>query len=286
MWYLIAGIGKSGTTALFQALANAVPDAGQAFEPRQLSKVIQKFEGTENVVAKVLIHPKKFLGEASREGLERFQKKILLIRDPRDIVVSKLMYRPYGRAFTRDDAKYATYRAMLEQKEKDPRSVSVMDISRLQLSLDDLSAPDAGKFTGNITKLMREVGDQFFVFLYEDFVDGKTEELSKYLGIEIKPAPVVQGAGNRVTRSARYGDWKQWFTPQDVEAFRPSMDPFLRRFGYPTDWTLDPNPKIEAKHCTLYADRLREQVLQSDRPPAGTRNQKKSRRLQKDKAAA
>jgi hypothetical protein len=268
MWYLIAGIGKSGTTALFQAVVDAVPGAGTSFEPRRLSKVIREFDGTENVVAKVLIHPNKFLNEESRQGLERFHKRILLIRDPRDIVVSKLMYRLYGSAFARDDAKYAVYREALERKERDPRSLSVMDITKLQLSLDGRDLPEGSKFAGHIARLVREVGDQFFTFRYEDFVDGKTEALSGYLGLPIKGATtIVQGNVNRVARSARYGDWKQWFTEDDIKVFRPSMDPFLKRFGYSTDWTLDANPAIDPKHCSLYADRLRVQVLQNDRQP-------------------
>jgi hypothetical protein len=264
MWHLIAGLGKSGTTALFQALVDAMPDASTAFEPRTLSRVINQFDGAPCVVAKVLIARKKFLGEESRAGLERFHRRILLIRDPRDLIISKLMYRPYEMSFSRDDARYATYREALARKEEDPASISVADIVRLQFSLDGQEPKIGALFTRHIRQLVKEVGDQFFTYRYEDFVDGKMDELSAYVGTAIEPPTQIRGIGTRVARSARYGDWKHWFTDEDVQTYAPHLDETLQQLGYPIDWTLAADPQIDPAHCTNYADRLRGEAVLSD----------------------
>lgn len=99
MKILIAGQAKSGTTALFYALKQTLPRKYTClFEPRGYAAANRD----ECVLAKVLINP-----SVKVEDFETFNKKILIVRDPRDNLVSRLLYAIYDQKFSADDDKSA-----------------------------------------------------------------------------------------------------------------------------------------------------------------------------------
>lgn len=90
---------------------------------------------------------------------------------------------------------------------------------------------------------------------YEDFVDGKTAALEEYLDLSLTPDPRMDTAHEHVTRTKSYGNWKDWFVPQDVVYFRSVFEPYLRRYEYDPSWQLNPQPAIRAEHCSHYVER-------------------------------
>src|SRR5690606_15023024 len=83
---VIAGQGKSGTAALFHKIRAAVPDSTRLlFEPRAYEP--EPDDG--HVLAKVLIDPPGYVDFST---FEPFDKKILIVRDPRDNLISRLLY--------------------------------------------------------------------------------------------------------------------------------------------------------------------------------------------------
>jgi hypothetical protein len=60
----------------------------------------------------------------------------------------------------------------------------------------------------------------------------------------------------RVERTRRYGAWRDWFTPEDVEALRPSLQPYLDRYYRGGDWSLNEAPRIEPDHSSRYVERV------------------------------
>ena len=82
----VAGMGKSGTTALVYAIRAAMPaNTVLLFEPRTFVPVT-----APNVAAKVLLHTKHPM---PYPFYRQFERLVLIVRDPRDVVVSD---RPRG----------------------------------------------------------------------------------------------------------------------------------------------------------------------------------------------
>ncbi len=86
---------------------------------------------------------------------------------------------------------------------------------------------------------------------------GEFAPIASYLGVPLGPEPAaVPAAFRRVARTCARGDWQNWFTPEDVECFRPRLTPYLVHNGYGTDWTLPERPRILPAHGSEHVARL------------------------------
>lgn len=247
MRILIAGQAKSGTTALYYALKQTLPRKYTClFEPR--SNDAAAVGG--RVLAKVLINPSLKLDD----GI--FHKKILLVRDPRDNLVSRLLYAIYDQKFLADDGKVGIFIERLEQKQRKPASVPLLELLK---ALGDLSGEDMlGRFV-----LRHRIGLEFdrlnrdyFVYKYEHFVAGRYSRLEEYLGFALKFNGDVDAVHSRVARSKGSGEWRNWFTEQDVKYFGDTFQQYLAKYEYDMKWQLNPEPEISPKHSTEYVMRL------------------------------
>src|SRR5947209_20200187 len=96
---LILGAAKSGTTALFYAIKNAlvsgrgVSVAG-LFEPTEEREIVQYLSSTTDQVrlVKGLLGPLLRRGSAVERLIAEFDRKIVIYRDPRDNVVSRICF--------------------------------------------------------------------------------------------------------------------------------------------------------------------------------------------------
>lgn len=248
MKILIAGQGKSGTTALFCALKQTLPPTyTYLFEPPGYDDAAQD----RFVLAKVQVN------EFARvNDFDGFDKKIFIVRDPRDNLVSRLLYAIYNDEFINDDERVRFFIERVEQKRREPLSVSMVELLQV---LNDLSGKDIlGGFI-----LRHQLGFNFepfrrgyFVYKYEHFVAGQYSGLEKYLGFNLSFDGRVDAAYSRVTRTKDSGDWRNWFTEHDVSYFRPIYHEYLARYEYDLAWTLNPEPKIALEHSTEYVMRL------------------------------
>jgi hypothetical protein len=88
-------------------------------------------------------------------------------------------------------------------------------------------------------------------------VDGEFEALNQYLGFTVQHEEEVPKAYGKVVRKKKYGDWRQWFTEEDVRLFKPAFAPYMEVMGYNLDdWKLDPNPVIEPRYSSEYMQSL------------------------------
>src|SRR5690242_6535868 len=124
MKVVIAGLGKSGTTALFFTVKQSMPpDTHHLFEP---SRFDARSGTASNVLAKILIRDG---GVTDYASFDDFEKKILIIRDPRDIIVSRVLYDIYNAPDAcRDDVKVDAFVRLLRRKEAEPHNVSLLEI--------------------------------------------------------------------------------------------------------------------------------------------------------------
>ena len=253
MKILIVGLGRSGTTALYFKIKQALPENTWClYEPRRFDPFDPG--GAPDVLAKILIAPPNIFDYPS---FRDFDKRIMIVRDPRDSLVSRILYRPCGsRAFRGDEAKVAAFTDALCRKEADPRSISLLAVIDLFSRLTNEEwLPRFTTITDLAVDFHRNNGD-FVVYKYEDFVAGSYAAIEDYLGIVLPVGETHVGPQyEHVVRTKAAHDWQNWFTAEDVAFFRPHLAPYMHAYGYPDDWTLAAEPCIRPEHGSEYVRR-------------------------------
>lgn len=238
MRVLIVGEGKSGTTALLRSVSTALGKPEEIFEPVEMTG--QDLTPPDLVVKKLLLNWKT--GE--NELVQHFDKRIFIVRDPRDRLISHLLYDAYNKADLLDVEQRAKWTTLLGRKTRNPQRTPVVRLINAwwRLTRSDLISHYVRSLDRS-TGFNRRIGEHFFTLSYEDYVDGNFEQVNDYLGVELEPG-VVRASETRVSRSSSHGDWRRWFTDLDVEVFRPMSHDWLRLHGYDhRDWQLaDPAP--------------------------------------------
>ena len=90
-------------------------------------------------------------------------------------------------------------------------------------------------------------------------IAGNFTALNEYLGFDVKadgevPQSTVKA---KVGRKKAAGDWRLWFTEQDVELFKPAYKNYMELIGYDwNDWTLSEDPVIEPEYSSGYIRNL------------------------------
>jgi hypothetical protein len=262
MKIMILGTGKSGTTAMVYKLAGGLSKC-QAFSGGKPGKYVGDYE---NAVYKHTYEERKGKTfELYREHLtkEQYDRKIWMARDPRDTMVSRMLYR-WQRGIRGHKDQYRAHLDLILKKERDPRSIPFYEVCRyIGFEGWPISAKEVVEAERFRYQRMREfvagLGNDWLLFKYEDMIANNYDVLNKYLGFEVKvDAEVPESTGKaKVVRKKATGDWRHWFTEEDVERFKPAYLPYMEIMGYDCkDWTLDPNPVIEAAYSSEYMIRL------------------------------
>lgn len=225
---LIYSLGKSGTTALLYSLASATGKRDLIFEPRQLKTV--DFAQAPVLVKSINAH----LWEQDKDYFSRFEKKILLLRNPLDRIVSNLLYLPYnGDGFSddRNTKKYLEYlQGLCSGTHHGIRGLDEMYAGvtngRRVINL-------VAEQSKQLLALARsEYGEMFFDFKYEDFVSGNVSHLNDYLGFEIDLGAEVGKGHKRTKRAGRYDDYKRYFSDAEISEMRELFGDFASQFDY------------------------------------------------------
>jgi hypothetical protein len=152
------------------------------------------------------------------------------------------------------------YLTLLRVKERDPTSIPLKDLfSSFAAFQRQHPYREYLQVLGGLARQQELLASRsdFFVQRYEEFVEGKLENLSAYLGgLDLDHRVKVHADVARVERRKGYGDWRHWLTPEDVPFFRPMLAPALEALGYEDDWELAENPTIDSRYCSEYVTRL------------------------------
>ena len=249
---------KTGTTALFYKIKNSLPDTTRyLFEsPAYNAENDDKYR---SVLAKVILgDPEKI----QYESFYNFDKKIYLTRDPRDWVVSSLLFLIQELPGIYENQKYlGQIMGLLKRKERLPKSISVIEllIFILQASEKNNSLKEVAAWITWLHQWLFEFEGQlsnYHLIKYEDIVDNKFLKLEKYLGYELHGKAVVESIHNHVPRTKSYGNWRDWFLQEDINFFRPLFSRYLHRYNYPLEWNLQKHPIICPDHCTTYVEKI------------------------------
>jgi hypothetical protein len=270
MQILIAGLAKTGTTGLLYLLNDSLPQPPTLmFEPKVCPPEV--FAQPHSLLAKIILDAK-----LEFHGFLPFPRKITLVRDPRDRLVSALLYSQYHADYLGDDTRVARVRELLERKERDPASVSIARV--LETMSEAAGKPARAAPHVNAYARMLDVFDRWcaatpdaLLYKYEDFVEGRYAALEAYLGIPVAGRAVVPEMLKRVERTRDSGSWRHWFTEEDVALIRPGFEPWLARYGYDAaDWRIEAHPVINPQHASQYYMRLVEESrAKGGHAPAG-----------------
>jgi hypothetical protein len=262
MKVLILGLGKSGTTAMVYKVAGGLPNC-HAFSGGQPGKHIGNYE---NAVYKHTYEERKGKSfDLYKEHLEKesYDRKIWMARDPRDAAVSRMLYR-WHKGHKGSKKQYEAHLERVLKKEKDPASISYAELCRYSgrnawpRSIEDVVDQERVRYD-RMHAFVKELGDDWFLFKYEDMISGNFESLNEYLGFAVKADGEVPASTGKakVVRKKASGDWRQWFTEQDVELFKPAYKNYMELIGYNlNDWALDENPVIEPEYSSVYMQDL------------------------------
>lgn len=254
----IFGQYKTGTTALFYKLLDAMPEKTRTYyEPKSCTPPPKAHEPA---LAKVILALYEGSAAVDYDAFLRFPKRILLLRDPRDRIVSGALFiiQQSPGIYDNPDA-VARIVELLHRKEADPAS---MPISVL---LDEVLRLANGTSTDYVIDELARHHEWIFEFegrmgehlqlKYEDFVAGRVSTLETFLDRSLDVSGQVDSAHSHVARTKGAGDWKNWFTAEDVDRFSNVCNTYLKRYGYPLDWTTSQEPIVRPAHASEYVRR-------------------------------
>ena len=262
MKILILGTGKTGTTAMVYKVAGGLPNC-HAFSGGHPGKYIGDYE---NAVYKHTYEERKGKSfDVFKEHLskEHYDRKIWMARDPRDAAVSRMLYR-WHRGYAGIKKQYEAHLDLVLKKEKDPRSIPFFEICRYTghnswpRTAEQVVEEEQHRYD-QMLKFVNILGNDWFFFTFENMVENNLAALNDYLGFKVQAdAEVPSSSGKaKVIRKKSSGDWRHWFTQEDLALFKPAFTAYMEFFGYDcNDWTPDPNPVIEPEFSSVYMQNL------------------------------
>ena len=269
MRILIYGLAKSGTTILAARVQASLEEhcdrkVSNSFEPKELRQVDESLEyvkgdkkqrSVDDEVVKTLFDS----GVPADQILKHqnhFDKKIFITRDPRDRYISQVFYRWHA-GHNPDENKFRRTLDLAMLKESRPDSVPFVFLANQNPSAFPGLRQKLSESYEPVIKFLKQLTKDWYVIRYEDFVDGNVEGLEEYLGFPIKRNVGVSDAHKRVVRSKSYGNWRRWFTADDVGYLKPAFHRYLEFAGYDIkDWNLDPVANLPKAEGSDYMKKL------------------------------
>jgi hypothetical protein len=242
---------KCGSTALFHLLSQARRFEQKLFEPGSFPDRL-----AQSVLAKVILEP-----DSPLEPYLAFDYRLYLVRDPRDWLVSGLLFllQQSPEIYACEKASHEIL-SLLETKERTPRALPFCEL--LSTTLSFLPGHGLERFRSWLVSYHRWIFEfedkaRSLRVRYEDMIGGNLGPVSDYLGL---PLGRLDGSSPieypHVFRRGGAGDWRHWFSQQDIELFRPVITDYIVRYEYSEDWRLASSPEISPQHSSLYARRV------------------------------
>lgn len=260
MKILILGLGKSGTTALLYKVAGGLQDC----RPFSGGKPGKNISNHPNAVFKFTYNEDKGRNLELFKGHVRdvyYDRKIWIARDPRDNAISRMLFRWY-RGSKRNKEQYRACLRLVLKKERQPESVPFHTLFRFRglttptLTLEQMIEGEHNMYR-KMCGFLENIKNEWFVFKYEDMINKNFEALNEYLGFKVQEETEVTKAAKKVARKKASGDWRHWFTEEDVALFKPVYKTYLDLIGYDiNDWQLSPRQVIEPEYASKYMKRL------------------------------
>jgi hypothetical protein len=256
---VIFGAYKTGTTGLFYKIKNSLPpNVRPLFEENRY--VFREGDDRRWVLAKTMLAFQEGSGPVDYTSFMGFDKKIYLVRDPRDWIISATLFivQQEPSLYSNDD-RLRSILELLRKKQTLPGSFPLWKIMEQILEASDnhsfaemLAAIERHyRWLPEFEKRLRD----YCLVRYEDFVERRLKKLQDYLGFPLAAEAEVAQAHEHVIRTKTYGNWKNWFLPEDIQFFKPLFDEYMRCYGYSDDWILNARQTISPESCSKYVER-------------------------------
>jgi hypothetical protein len=253
---VIVGLPKTGTTGLYQSVKRAMLrkkiETVCLFEPKGLKPMESYFESElavsgASMLSKIMFKPVFYRSNI----LDSFDKKIMIVRDPRDRLLSMFLFKALSRPKQVKEL-IPGFISLLEKKEADPKSISFVDmmLSVVEMGFGAFNLEGAAEQLVAQTEFAEKQG--LYVIHYEDFVSGNFDGISEYLGVEVDKNEKQSSWLKHIERSRGYGEWKNWFVQSDVDALSPIFKKPMINLGYDDDWSLLAEQTIDPTTSSLH----------------------------------
>jgi hypothetical protein len=272
MRVLVVGKAKTGTTALVSLVKQALEPCQLVMEPQSVldfGAASRAHQGNEAI--KILFEhyrgrPRHLDAIVHAEFGFPVDRVVFIVRDVRDEILSKLLY--HAKIVRNDDLiadgapeKLASWVDLIAQKEQDPASLSFQDLCHRfdELTNENLWARLTDMAT--LARLERYIRDDVerdcFVLRYEAMVAGDISALAEHLGVALPASldAVDLGSFGHTRRSGEAGNWRSFFTPDDVQVLRPLVAEWFTGPQY-DDWDLTPVDHLDPEQYSRYVARI------------------------------
>jgi hypothetical protein len=262
---VIFGQMKTGTTAHMFKIKNSLPkNTRMLHEPH--AYIPKRNDNKHFVLAKVIAGKLDGKEIADYESFMQFDKKILIVRDPRDWIISAILFYIHG--FYGGGNNLSKLISLFEKKEEDPASVTLIEIiNRMSTFMENHTFESLLDWISRQQNWLVEFEkrlDNYCISRYEEFVDGNMSVLEEYLGMELHGAALVGKGHEHKSRTKGYGDWKNWFTKEDIELFKPIFAAYMDQYDYTDEWKTNDPQIIDPEYCSEYIKKTLQYKMKLD----------------------
>ncbi|MEZ5479921.1 MAG: hypothetical protein R3E95_21300 [Thiolinea sp.] len=275
---LVIGAAKTGTTIVSKTIRNGIIDADYHMEPQDSRFFMhESVPGDRSHVVKIIFEhwderPNLRKAIVLNELPFKFDKIIFIVRDPRDEILSRVMYFMYPwvseHRLDGNEERVRRWIAFIRKVEQEPVLYSFQEIIEF-LGKNFSSGVGLSRKTQAL-KLYRDfmlsVGEQVYVLKYEDFIQSEWQGLESYLGFPLSIKSDSRQQHHRTRRSSSFNNWKELFKPVDVDFFRKEWGDIMLAQGY-TDWELEPVPHLSSDNYSGYLERLLDELSTDQAKP-------------------
>jgi len=244
---LIVSLARCGSSAIYELVKkNLSKDCTSFFEPTYdifINQVLPCLEQNNDTCAKVILRP--YLAFEKRFE-DKFNHVIGLVRDPRDNLISRLLFRMVSPAFVENGRVYEELLPLFEQKVENPDSISVCELFKRMEKTKLMEPMIENRVRQNLDLFMHWHSNCKIctIYKYEEFIRGCFEKISFMIGSTHFSTNFNEVVNPSIRRSAKFGEWRQWFTQSDIEFLRPRFNKYMDVYGYEDDWALEENQSI------------------------------------------
>ena len=262
---LVMGRAKTGTTIIAKTIQASLDNASFLMEPKTLNKFLEPYE--DDLVAKLIFEhwssrPHSRLAILNNELGLVFDKRIYIVRDPRDELISRMFYVAYGHLKEKriEREQLNPWLELVKTKELNPESITVCDMLKAINQILGINMSLAMKDTVNYYRFLARHGLGSFLLRYESFMANQIHDLESYLGFSLTQERDVGKKFNRTRRSAASNNWKTFFVESDLEQFKYLHAEDMKAIGF-DDWELSPVDQLNPEHGSLYLERILDEAV-------------------------
>lgn len=265
MKVLVVGAAKTGTTIISKTIQGSLKNAFFHMEPKDPSFFMRdsSVDQEARVVKVIFEHwnstPNLRKAVIANELPFKFDRIVMIIRDPRDEMLSRVMYFVYpwlsANGYRGNETKVENWLSFIEQVERTPANYSFKKIVSFMNQNFSVSLFGEVKAMNKYRVFCEEMKSKVQLVRYEDFVVGDYSVIESYLEFPLVTKNGLSHQYQRTRRSASFNNWKPLFKQEDKEFFGKYLGEMMEKQGY-IDWEFKPTRTLPSDSYSGYLRRV------------------------------